>query len=74
VDAFLAGQTILPFGDAAARASGGLAADLQRRGAPIGPYDILIAGHALSIDAQVVTSNVAEFSRVRGLTVVNWRI
>jgi tRNA(fMet)-specific endonuclease VapC len=48
-------------------------AALFEAGTPIGPYDIQIAGHALSLGLTVVTSNVAEFSRVPGLKVENWR-
>ena len=40
---------------------------------PIGHYDVLIAGHALSLGATLVTDNVAEFGRVPGLAVENWR-
>ena len=41
-------------------------------GTPIGFYDTLIAGHALALDATLVTNNVDEFSRVDGLRVENW--
>jgi tRNA(fMet)-specific endonuclease VapC len=40
---------------------------------PIGPYDVLLAGHALSIGAVLVTHNTREFFRVRGLTVEDWQ-
>ena len=39
---------------------------------PLGAYDLLIAGHARSLAATLVTNNVAEFSRVRGLLLENW--
>ncbi|WP_281827050.1 type II toxin-antitoxin system VapC family toxin [Jannaschia rubra] len=45
---------------------------LQLAGTPIGPNDMLIAAHALASGAVVVTANVGEFSRVRGLRVENW--
>ena len=47
-------------------------ADLEPRGMKIGPLDTLIAAHARSLDAVLVTDNVREFSRVPGLTVENW--
>jgi tRNA(fMet)-specific endonuclease VapC len=47
-------------------------AELDRRGQPIGPNDLLIAAHALALDATLVTDNVREFSRVEGLAVENW--
>ncbi len=46
--------------------------DLEGRGRPIGPNDMLIAAHAVALDATLVTDNVREFSRVRGLKVENW--
>jgi predicted nucleic acid-binding protein len=42
-------------------------------GIPIGPNDMLIAAHALSHGLTVVTDNTAEFKRVKGLKVENWR-
>ncbi len=47
-------------------------ADLERKGTPIGPYDLLIAAQALRHDAVLVTANEREFSRVTGLRVENW--
>jgi tRNA(fMet)-specific endonuclease VapC len=49
-----------------------LRAALTQRGTPIGPLDTLIAAHALSLDATLVTNNVREFSRVPGLRVEDW--
>jgi tRNA(fMet)-specific endonuclease VapC len=46
---------------------------LERRGRPIGPNDMLIAAHALSLGLVLVTDNVREFGRIRDLTVENWR-
>lgn len=45
---------------------------LRRRGTPIGPLDMLIAAHALSLDVPLATNNVREFNRVPGLRVENW--
>jgi len=45
----------------------------QRKGRPIGPYDILIAAQALQFDLVMVTNNVREFERVPGLNVEDWR-
>jgi tRNA(fMet)-specific endonuclease VapC len=46
--------------------------DLERRGRQIGPNDLLIAAHAVALDATLVTDNVREFSRVKGLKIENW--
>jgi tRNA(fMet)-specific endonuclease VapC len=48
-------------------------AALERCGTPIGPNDLLIAAHALWLNATLVTSNSDEFGRVEGLTIENWR-
>ena len=40
----------------------------------IGPYDILLAGHALSAGLTVVTANTGEFSRVPALVLENWNL
>lgn len=47
--------------------------NLKPNAQPIGPCDTLIAGHALSLGATLVTDNVSEFGRVPGLAVENWR-
>ena len=51
---------------------GRLRASLESAGTPIGPNDLLIAAHALTIGATLVTANIDEFRRVSGLRVENW--
>jgi tRNA(fMet)-specific endonuclease VapC len=51
---------------------GRIRAELEQRGTPIGANDLLIAAHALAIEATMVTANVDEFTRVKGLKVQNW--
>jgi len=46
--------------------------ELEARGTPIGPMDLLIAAHALALDLTLVTANLGEFSRVPNLRVENW--
>lgn len=53
-------------------AYGDLRADLQRRGTPIGSLDTMIAAHALSQRAMLVTNNTREFFKVPGLQLDNW--
>jgi tRNA(fMet)-specific endonuclease VapC len=72
VESFLANVEILPFDFAAARHAATVRAALAASGRLIGQYDILIAGHALSLGATLVTNNVDEFRRVDGLAVENW--
>lgn len=69
---FLAPLTVLPFGSAAASVYGEIRADLQSKGTPIGPLDMLIAGHAKAEELILVTNNVREFERVAGLEIENW--
>ncbi len=63
----------LDFDLQAAAAYGRVRARLEAVGAPMGPNDMLIAAHALSRGLSVVTDNVGEFGRVKGLKVENWR-
>lgn len=63
---------VVPFDDAATARYGELRARLERRGAPIGPLDTLIAAHALSLRWALATHNVREFRRVPGLEVADW--
>jgi tRNA(fMet)-specific endonuclease VapC len=46
--------------------------ELETKGLTIGSIDLLIAAHALALDAMLVSSHVAHFSRVTGLKVANW--
>ena len=61
------------FDDGAARHYGEIRAALEKKGATIGPLDLLIAAHARSLGASLLTGNVREFRRVKGLTVTAWR-
>jgi tRNA(fMet)-specific endonuclease VapC len=72
--AFLGAVAVLPYATEDAQASASLRAALEKRGRPIGAYDILIAGSALARGLVLVTSNVREFERVSGLRVENWRV
>ena len=63
---------VLPFEDQAAIEYGKIRAYLERQGKPIGPLDMLIAGHAKAEGLTLVTNNVKEFERVPGLKVENW--
>ena len=64
---------VLPFDIPADTDYGGLRAELEAAGQPIGANDLLIAAHALALGLTLVTNNTREFGRVRGLKVENWR-
>lgn len=72
VEQFAAPLEVLAFGPEAADHAADIRADLERKGTPIGGYDVLIAGHARSKGLVVVTGNLAEFSRVEGLRCEDW--
>ncbi len=68
----LAGIEIKDFDISAANHYGKIRADLEKKGTPIGPLDMMIAGHAQSLQLTVVTNNMKEFSRVEDLLIENW--
>jgi len=72
IEAFLDNVEVLGFTRDAAREAGEVRSELAAVGRMIGAYDLLIAGHARSLEATLVTNNMAEFSRVRGLSLENW--
>jgi tRNA(fMet)-specific endonuclease VapC len=74
LDRFVAGLDVLDFGQTAAARAADQRARLKKLGQPIGPYDLLIAGHALALNAVLVTNNTGEFGRVAGLTIEDWSL
>ena len=72
LELFLLPLTIVDFDFDAAARYGGLRSDLEMRGQPIGPYDMLIASQALSLELTLVSNKTREFSRVTGLRIENW--
>lgn len=72
VEAILASIQVLALDVPADTEYGGIRSELEAAGKPIGPNDLLIAAHALALDAVLVTANTGEFSRIRGLQVENW--
>ena len=72
VEGLTARLEVLPYDTAAANHTGQVRAELARTGRPIGPYDHMIAGHARSLGLILVTNNLREFERVRGIRLENW--
>jgi tRNA(fMet)-specific endonuclease VapC len=72
VEDLLAEIDILPFDVPADAEYGGIRAELEAAGKPIGGNDFLIAAHACAIGATIVSANAAEFKRIRGLKAENW--
>lgn len=72
VDELLEAIEVFPYEEDADRHYAAIRRDLTRDGNLIGPNDLLIAAHSLTLDMTLVTANVSEFSRVPGLQVENW--
>ena len=71
---FLSPITILDFNARAAEEAGKIRAELEKKGTPIGPLDVLIAGHAKAEELTLVTNNTREFVRVENLELEDWTI
>jgi len=72
LNTFASQVNIFQFGPKEARVAAGIRAELEKRGTPIGPYDILIAGTAVSTNSILITNNKKEFARVDRLRIDNW--
>jgi tRNA(fMet)-specific endonuclease VapC len=73
LDEFLLPLKILPFhGKKLATCYGEIRSSLESKGETIGPFDMLIAAHALSLDLTIISNNIKEFSRIPNLKCENW--
>jgi tRNA(fMet)-specific endonuclease VapC len=72
IERWLALFVVVPWDDEAARAYARIRAAVEAKGKPIGNLDLLIAAHALSRGATLVTNNTRHFSQVPGLRIENW--
>ena len=63
---------IVPFDEKACHSYAKIRCSVERSGTPVGPMDLLIASIGLAHNFTVVTNNVKEFQRVKGLNVENW--
>jgi len=72
LEEFLIPLEVLPFGEDAANLYGNIRTLLEQQGRVIGAMDMLIAAHAVSLNAILVTNNVKEFERVPDLKIENW--
>ena len=69
---FLTPFEILAYDESASKLYGKIRAQLEKSGDVIGPLDLLIAAHALSLNLVLITNNEKEFNRVKALNVENW--
>jgi tRNA(fMet)-specific endonuclease VapC len=72
VEVLLGEITVLPFDVPADARYAEIRSEMEAAGKPIGSNDLLIAAHAFATGSTIVTANVEEFGRVRGLKVENW--
>jgi tRNA(fMet)-specific endonuclease VapC len=72
VESLLSEINVLPLEETADAEYGKLRVKLEKKGQPIGGTDMLIAAHALAVNATMVTANENEFAQVEGLGVENW--
>lgn len=72
LEEFVLPLEIANFDREAARVYGRVRAALEEKGTPIGSLDVMIGAHALVLGATLATNNTKEFSRIKGLTVVDW--
>jgi tRNA(fMet)-specific endonuclease VapC len=72
VQEFLSPLEIIPYDENAANMYGDIRYQLEKRGEPIGPLDLMIAAHALSGNFVLVTNNEKEFKRIKQLKIENW--
>ena len=73
LDEFLLPLTILPFhGKRLVTCYGEIRVSLESKGKTIGPLDMLIAAHALSLDLMIISNNIKEFARIPNLKCENW--
>ena len=72
LDGFLQYIQVHPWTESEVEEAARIRFDLERQGHLIGPHDILIAAHASSMGASLVTHNTREFERVDGLKIADW--
>lgn len=68
----LESMQVIPFTGATAAVAAQVRAELEAKGRPIGPMDVLIAATAQEHGLALVTNNLAEFRRVPNLTCETW--
>ncbi len=72
VDVLTRHLSVLDWSRDAAEHYAEIRADLRKKGQLIGANDLMIAAHARSLGAIVVTNNVKDFRRVKGLKHEKW--
>lgn len=72
LEEFLSFLNIIPFYSEDSQIASEIRFELEKKGKPIGPFDLLIASQAIKGKFTLVTNNEKEFNRIRGLNIENW--
>ncbi|MEZ0373408.1 MAG: type II toxin-antitoxin system VapC family toxin [Candidatus Sericytochromatia bacterium] len=72
IDDFSSRLAVIPWDQTAADHYGMIRAELEKTGSPIGAMEMLIAAHARSLGAVLVSNNTRHFEKVAGLSIDNW--
>jgi len=72
VENFVSTFEIVPFDEKSCKIYAGIRASLEKSGVPIGPMDLLIASISLANNSILVSNNIKEFRRIKGLKLENW--
>jgi len=72
VEKFVSTFEIVPFDEKSCEIYARIRASLEKSGVPIGPMDLLIASISLANNSILVTNNIKEFRRIKGLKLENW--
>jgi tRNA(fMet)-specific endonuclease VapC len=72
VEDFISNFGIVPFDEKSCQTYAKIRASLEKLGVPIGPMDLLIASISLAKNFILVTNNIKEFRRIKGLKLENW--
>lgn len=74
LEEFVLPLEIADFDEKAAVIYGAVRASLEKAGTPVGPMDMLIGAHALSLRVTMVTNNTREFRLIKNLKIADWSI
>jgi tRNA(fMet)-specific endonuclease VapC len=69
---FVSRLSVIPWDETAANHYGAIRAALEKSGTPLGAMDLMIAAHARSQGATLVSNNIQHFEKVPGLLIENW--
>lgn len=72
VEGFVSNFEVIPFDERCCQTYAKIRASLEKSGSLVGPMDLLIAAITLAHNLRLVTNNIKEFRRIRGLRVENW--